>query len=79
MRPLRLLLAVLSITISLMMVACGGDSSGGDSWCPGVVCTNCAGDCDAVELNCAEGQTVACVGGAFFDADENLRCQFCSD
>jgi hypothetical protein len=62
------------------LLACGVDSGGDDdNWCPGVICSNCAGDCDNAELHCASDQTEACVGGSYFDADENLRCAFCLD
>jgi hypothetical protein len=66
------------VILALALIsACGGDSGGDGSWCPGVVCSNCAGDCLDIELDCAQGQSEACVGGAYFDADENLRCTFC--
>ena len=71
-------LVVLVILVWGGLVACGG--GGGDSdgnWCPGVICNNCARDCLDVELNCGAGQSEACVGGSYFDADENLRCVFC--
>lgn len=70
---------VVFLILGILLSACGGDGGSSDNWCPGVICTNCARDCTDVELNCGEGQTEACVGGAYFDADENLRCTFCLD
>lgn len=66
---MRALLAAL-VAVS---IACGG---GKDSWCPGVVCNNCATD-PACHTTCPSGKTEACVGGAYFDADPDLRCDFC--
>jgi len=76
-------IVVLLLVMGLLVVGCGGDDgssggSGGDSWCPGTVCTNCATDpnCD---ITCPQGQVETCVGGAYFDADPDLRCAFCSN
>ena len=70
------LLAIILI-LNLVFIGCSGgsDGGGGDSWCPGTICTNCATDCP--DLDCPTGQTQACVGGSYFDADPNLRCAFC--
>jgi hypothetical protein len=68
----------LALIATALLLACGG--GGGDgNWCPGAICTNCARDCLDIELDCGEGQSEACVGGSYFDADEDLRCVFCVD
>lgn len=75
----RLGLFTLVVVFGLMTaIGCssgGGGGGGGDSWCPGTICTNCATNCP--DLDCPAGQIETCVGGAFFDADPNLRCVFC--
>ena len=60
-----------SVMVAVLAAACGGESS----WCPGTVCSNCATD-PACYVSCSSGRP-ACVGGAFFDADPDLRCGFC--
>jgi hypothetical protein len=65
---------LLAITTAVALAACGSESKG--SWCPGTVCLNCATD-PACNVTCGAGKTAACVGGAYFGADPNLRCGFC--
>jgi len=67
---------IVLLGVIFFALGCGdGDDSGSDGWCPGVICTNCATDCP--DLDCPAGQMDSCVGGAYFDADESLRCEFC--
>ncbi|TMA20493.1 MAG: hypothetical protein E6J88_17040 [Deltaproteobacteria bacterium] len=63
----------IALVLLLALGACGG---GGKNWCPGVICSNCATD-PACHTTCPAGKTEACVGGAYFDADPDLRCDFC--
>ncbi len=75
----RLILILSLIFPIFFFMACTSDSGGGGgNWCPGTICNNCATDCPKIELDCAPGETEACVGGSYFDADPNLRCTFCS-
>ena len=75
-------LSILFLVVFMMFIiaSCGNifdnDDDGGGSWCPGKICNNCAasGDCN---IDCPAGQQETCVGGAFFDADSNLRCAYC--
>ncbi len=60
----------------LSFVSCGGSAS---ESCPGVLCTNCAGDCSEVNITCGSGQVEACVGLEFFTGEpSDGRCVFCT-
>ncbi|HEY7726132.1 MAG TPA: hypothetical protein VH880_12410 [Anaeromyxobacteraceae bacterium] len=64
---------LLALLAALAVGACGSEKG---PWCPGSVCSNCATD-PACSVSCPAGKTPACVGGAYFGADPNLRCGFC--
>jgi len=66
----HLLVLVVGIALGAVAGSCGSDSEK----CPGVICNNCATDCNA---NCSEGQTEYCVSLSQFGGDENLRCDYC--
>jgi hypothetical protein len=66
----KTLVLVAGIALGAAAGSCGDDEKG----CPGVVCNNCATDCDA---NCSENQTEVCVSLAQFGGSEDLRCTYC--
>jgi hypothetical protein len=72
MKMFRLFVAAFMLTfaVSAGFVACGGE--GGDS-CPGIVCNNCATDCN---ITCAAGEQEFCGHFGYFE-DPNLRCTWC--
>jgi hypothetical protein len=75
MRIHRVLPALLILACSCF-VSCG---EGASESCPGVLCTNCAGDCSDVNITCGSGQVEACVGLEFFTGEPSAeRCVFCS-
>ena len=44
----------------------------------GVICNNCARDCEGVQPTCTGSTQPACVGLSFFDGEpSDLRCAFC--
>lgn len=67
MRGLRSLLVALALTIGA--AACSDES------CPGIICSNCATDCD---IQCPEGQVEYCGHFGYFD-DPDLRCTWCGN
>jgi len=77
-RSLAIIGVLLGCVLVFSLAHCGGGGGGSSSgsWCPGVICTNCATD-PACNVTCSGGKTQTCVGGAYFGADPNLRCGFC--
>ncbi len=63
---------LVTLVLGLGAAACGGDSQ-----CPGITCSNCAGSGDC-NIQCPQGQVQYCGNFGYFD-DPTLRCAYCGN